>query len=205
MPHQDSDTVKILDKKTIYQGYAKLEIYTLQTKLFNGGFSEPYQRELLVRKDAAAVLPYDPILDKVVLIEQFRIGALQEKNPWLLEIVAGVKDQAENPEELLKRELQEEADLKALAILPIMSYFSSPGSSSEKVHLFCAQVDASQAPRFCGLAHEHEDICVHVLKTEDVFSLLHSNKLNNAATIIAVQWLEANLEKVRGTFGGASL
>jgi ADP-ribose pyrophosphatase len=202
MDKSNHNKVKILKKESLYSGYAKLERYTLQTELFSGSLSPTYTRELFQRKPAVAVLPYDPVLDKVVLIEQFRVGALSEKNPWLLEIVAGVKDddQDESLESLLKRELAEEAGLEALAITPICNYFSSPGAYSEKVFLYCAKVDASKAPKFAGLKKENEDIKIHVIKTSSALTLLHENNINNAATIIALQWLELNLEKLRTLF-----
>lgn len=185
--------VKILKEETMYQGFCKIVRYTLQSKLFSGEWTKPYTREVLMRFKVAAGLPYDPILDNVVLIEQFRIGALERKEaPWLLEVVAGIMDQNKNEshEELIEREIEEEAGLKVLDLIPIYDYLVSPGASYEDLKLYCAKVDSTKAPKFCGVSDEHEDIRVHVLSTKEALKLLHNGKINNATTIIALQWLE---------------
>ena len=104
--------VHILDKTVCYDGFFRIERYRLRHQLFRGGWSREITRELFERGHAAAVLPYDPLLDAVVLIEQFRIGALETPgDPWLLEIVAGVIDKPdETPEDVVRREAVEEAN-----------------------------------------------------------------------------------------------
>lgn len=193
--------VRILNIATCYQGFCCVERYTLQTRNFDGTWSAPYTREIVTRRQAAAALPYDPILNKVVLIEQFRAGALEffPDAAWLLEVVAGLKDKAhdESFEELIKREMQEEANLEILALLPIYDYLVSPGVLTERVKLYCAKVDATKAPRFSGLAYENEDIRVHVMSVEEAFAAVRSGRINNSAAIISLQWLELNLAIVR--------
>ncbi|MCW5618089.1 MAG: NUDIX domain-containing protein, partial [Nitrosomonas sp.] len=101
-------TIDILDKKTCYQGFFRLDRYRLRHRLFNGEWSQPITRELFERGHAAAVLPYDPIRDEVILIEQFRIGALEAPGgPWLTEIIAGIIEAGETPEDVIKRESME--------------------------------------------------------------------------------------------------
>lgn len=190
--------VKILKEETMYSGFCKIVRYTLQSKLFACGWTKPYTREVLQRYKVAAALPYDSILDKVVLIEQFRIGAMQGNNsPWLFEVVAGImdKEKDETHEELIHREMQEEAGLEVLDLIPIYDYFVSPGASYEDLKLFCAKVDSTKAPKFSGIADEHEDIRIHVLSTNDALELLHQNRINNATTLIALQWLELQQQK----------
>jgi len=136
----------------------------------------------------------------VVLIEQFRVGALgQSTTPWLIEIVAGTmdKDHQESDEELIKREMREEAGLEIETLIPICDYFSSPGYSTEKLKLYCAKVDSTKAPKLCGLKEEHEDIKIHVVSTKDAFLAVRSGQITNGAAIIALQWLELNLENVK--------
>lgn len=192
------DGVEILSKKLVYQGFAKVELYQLRHKLFAGGWSDEFERELLIRYNAVAVLPYDPKLDKVVLIEQFRIGALEEKNgPWLLELVAGILDKNKTEEETAKIETEEEAGLKVIDLIPIHSYWSSPGASSEHVTAYCAIVDAGKAGGIHGLDHEHEDILVRAMDSQEAFFAVRSGRINNASTIIALQWLELNLHKLK--------
>jgi ADP-ribose pyrophosphatase len=190
--------VKILSIEPVYKGFYRVEKYLLRHPLFAGGWSAPFTRELITRYRVAAALPYDPVADKVVLIEQFRVGALEdETSPWLLEMVAGILTTGESLEELAKRETTEEAGLTAEELMPICDYWVSPGGTNERVALFCAKVDASHAGGIHGLADEHEDIRVHVFSSEEAFSMVRSGRINNAATIIALQWLELNLKKVQ--------
>lgn len=195
MTHDDVD---ILDEQTIFQGFFTLKRYQLRHRLFAGGWSPTLSRELFARQPVAAALPYDAKQDKVVLIEQFRVGALQEQHsPWLLELIAGISEADESIEQLVHRELKEEADLTADALMLIYNYWASPGGSSERVALYCAKVDASNAGGIHGLAEEHEDIKVHVLTVKQAFEAVTTGRLNNAATIIALQWLQLNHQQVR--------
>ena len=107
--------VNILEQKTVYQGFFRLDHYFVQHRLFAGGFSKTLSREVFERGSAAAALLYDPIRDKIVLIEQFRIGALQDsESPWLIEVVAGILNQDEKTTDLIVRETKEEAGLEVL-------------------------------------------------------------------------------------------
>jgi ADP-ribose pyrophosphatase len=190
---------RLLAKESLYHGFFSMEKYHLQCRLFEGGWSETFDREVLLRYRVAAVLPYDPRLDKVVLIEQFRAGALQDEHtPWLLELIAGIlTDTTESLEQLACRETYEEAGLHIEELLPICDYWVSPGGSSERVALFCARVDASQAGGIYGVKEENEDILVHVLNAQDAFDAVRSGRINNAVSIIALQWLELNQRKLR--------
>lgn len=183
--------VKILKKEVLHDGFCRIERYTLQNKMFDGSWTEPYTREFMAKHKAAVALPYDPVLDKVVLIEQFRVGALfQEQSPWLLELVAGIMDKEdESSENLIRRELMEEAGLEALELTHICDYLTSPGGTSENVRVFYAKVDATRAPQYCGLKEENEDIKIHVVSSQEAFDLMHRGVIHNAAAIIALQWL----------------
>jgi ADP-ribose pyrophosphatase len=188
MNHND---VEILNHTLVYQGHFRLEKYQLRFRLFAGGWSQPVTRELFSRGTSAGVLPYDPYLDKVVLIEQFRIGALGgAQSPWLQEIVAGVVELNEAPEAVVKREAQEEAGLELLDLQPICKYWVSPGATSEQISLFCATVDSTHASGVYGLIEEGEDIKVKVLSAQDAFAAVEAGKINNASSIIALQWLQ---------------
>lgn len=194
----DAD-VKIKNKILVHDGFCHLERYEMQHRRFNGEWTPIYTRELLIKPSVAAALPYDPRCNKIVLIEQFRVGALgKNTTPWLIEIVAGIMDQAHEKkhEELIRREMREEACLEIEALLPICDYLVTPGCSTEKVKLFCAKVDSTKAPEFCGLVSEHEDIKIHVVEVQEAFAAVRSGQINNAASIIALQWLELNLETV---------
>lgn len=195
MDHTDFE---VLDKQTLYQGFLRLEKYKLRCRLFAGGWSGPFYREVVVRFRVAAVLLYDPRINKVVLVEQFRTGALTNENgPWLLELVAGILTDASSLEQLARQEAREEAGLELQEIMPVCDYWSSAGASSERVALYCAKVDASHAGGIFGLHEENEDILAHVVDSEEAFAMVRSGHINNAATIIALQWLELNLSAVK--------
>ncbi|PZQ37353.1 MAG: ADP-ribose diphosphatase, partial [Ectopseudomonas oleovorans] len=137
--------------------------------------------------------------DEVVLIEQFRVGAMDKAdNPWLLELVAGLIDKDEEPEEVARREAVEEADLILGPLWPITQYFPSPGGSDEFVHLFLGRCDSSGAGGVHGLPEEGEDIRVHVMPLADALAAVRDGRINNAASIIALQWLALNRDEVRG-------
>lgn len=185
--------VDIISHEVAYQGYFRIERYELRHDLFSGGQSSVFSRELFERGNAVGVLPYDPIRDEVVLIEQFRIGALKDPNsPWLFEVVAGVIERGETPDAVAKRELQEEAGLDCQALHGFCDYWVSPGGMSERVHLFVAHIDARQANGIHGVADEHEDIRVFTLPLSDAVQAVFDGQIDNSATIIALQWLALN-------------
>jgi ADP-ribose pyrophosphatase len=187
------DDYEILEREILYQGIFRLARYHISHKLFNGGWSEPLKREVLERLSAAAILPYDPVLDQVVLIEQFRPGAIAHPtNPWLIEIVAGVLDQNEKPDELAIREAKEEAGCVIEAIYPIYDYFVSPGGSNEYLHIYCGKVNTSTIGGIHGLAQEHEDIRAFVMPAEEAFDRMRGGYIKTAPAIVALQWLQLN-------------
>ncbi len=189
---------EILKKERLFQGFFAIDRYTVKHEMFNGGMSGEVVREVFERGDAAAVLPYDPKLDAVVLVEQFRIGATSSENgPWQLETIAGVVDKEdESVAELVKREAIEEANCQLDEVIPMMEYFCSPGGATEKISLFTAIVDASELGGVYGLAEESEDIKVHVVKLTDAMKMIETGEIQTAMTIIALQWLALNIEKI---------
>lgn len=196
MSHAD---VEVLQRETCFKGFYRLDRLHLRHRQFAGGMGPQLSRELFVRHDAVCVLPYDPQRDSVVLIEQFRVGAMDKSaNPWLLELVAGLIDKDEQPEEVAHREAEEEADLKLGALWPITQYYPSPGGSDELVHLYVGRCDSEGVGGVHGLAEEGEDIRVHVWPLEDALQAVKDGRINNAASIIALQWLALNRAEVRG-------
>ncbi len=190
--------VKILEKNTCYEGFFKLVRYRLKHSLFAGGWSSELLREVLERGHAVAVLPYDPILDQVVLIEQFRPGAIgYSKGAWLWEIVAGIIETGEQTDEVAYRETKEEIGCQVSDIIHISDFFVSPGSTNETTALFCGKVDASQACGIHGVVSEHEDIKVHVISLTKALDMLANNEINFVPAIVALQWLALHHEKVK--------
>lgn len=189
---------KILQHDIACEGFFRIDRFRVQHELFAGGWNEPLTRELFERGHAAAILPYDPRLDKVVLIEQFRIGALQAPGgPWLMEIVAGMIEEGEQAEQVARRESIEEAGLEIGSSEAICDYLVSPGGTSERIAVFCGEVDASNAGGVHGLPEEGEDIRVTSVAYPDAVAMLSDGRLNSASVIIAMQWLMLNRERLR--------
>jgi len=189
--------IEIIDKTTCYQGFFRIDRYRLRHRLFSGEWGQPITRELFERGHAAAVLPYDPIRDEVILIEQFRIGALEAPGgPWLMEIVAGIIEPGETAESVVERESIEEADCIITDLIPLYDYLVSPGGMSERIALFCGRVDTTHAGGIHGATDEGEDIKVHVVSRETALDYLKTGRINSASAIIALQWLALNRENV---------
>ncbi|EPL04565.1 NUDIX domain-containing protein [Pseudomonas sp. CF161] len=191
--------VDIVRREKCYQGFYQLDRLHLRHELFAGGMGNEISREVFVRHDAVCMLPYDPQRDEVVLIEQFRVGVLGKTgNPWLIELVAGLIDKDEQPEQVAHREAQEEAGLDISALWPMTKYFPSPGGSTEFVHLFLGRCDSRGVGGLHGLVEEGEDIRVSVWAFEDALQAVRDGRISNAASIIALQWLALNRAEVRG-------
>lgn len=190
--------VEILEKKNCYNGFFRMERYTLRHRLFSGEMSRVLERELFERGDAAAVLPYDPQRDEVVLLEQFRIGALEAAGgPWLLEIVAGMIEPGETAEAVVRRESVEEAGCQVTELAFICDYLVSPGGTSERISLYCGRVDSEGVGGLHGLAEESEDILVRTVAFDEAWRWLQRGEINSASAIIALQWLKMQRRALR--------
>lgn len=193
---------EIRRKEVLYDGFFRLERYAVRHSLFAGGSSGTVVRELLERGHAAAVLPYDPVRDEIVLIEQFRIGALEMPGgAWLREIVAGIIKEGESAEEVVLREAKEEAGCVIEALEPIHHYLVSPGGTSEQITLFCGRVSSEGLGGLHGLDEEHEDIRATVVAFEEARRMLEGGQILSATPIIALQWLVLNRERLRRQWG----
>ena len=192
------DDVEVVEREACFRGFYQLDRLHLRHRLFAGGMGKLINRELFVRHDAVCVLPYDPQRDCVVLIEQFRVGALDKSlNPWLIELVAGLIDKDEQPEQVARREAVEEAGLELAELWPLTQYYPSPGGSDERVHLYVGRCDSRGAGGVHGLEDEGEDIRVLVWSLDEALAALDDGRIDNAASIIALQWLALNRDKVR--------
>lgn len=191
--------VEVLGRTTLFQGFFRMVEYRVRHRLFNGGWSGEVRRELFELGHAVGVLPWDPRSDRVALVEQFRVGALADPaGPWLLELVAGMVEEGETPEEVARRELVEEAGIAEVELLPICDYLVSPGGSDESMTLFCAMTSLDAVGGIHGLAHEDEDIQVHVVDRAAAMAALHAGQCNNAPLIIALQWLALHHVRLSG-------
>lgn len=191
--------VEVLQRETVFEGYFRVDRYRLRHRLFGGGWSRPFQRELFERGHAAAVLPYDPQRDSVLLIEQFRIGPYAHGgSPWQIEIVAGIIHDAETAADVARREAIEEAGCQlGPELLPVAAYYMSPGAVSEHLTLYCALTDLGGVGGIHGVADEDEDIRVHVMPFAKALEWLAAGRIQNSPAIIALQWLALNRARLQ--------
>ncbi len=193
---------ELIEDEPIYSGFFSLSRVRLKHTLFRGGWSEPLDRELFHRGKSVAVIPYDPVADQVVLIEQFRVGAMfVNKDPWLIEVVAGVFEDGESPEDVAHREASEEAGCQIRRLLRIAEFFPTPGGCSEKITLFCGIVDSRGVGGVHGLGEEHEDILARVVGFDQAMEWLEQGRIQAAIPIIALQWLALNRDHLRASYG----
>lgn len=194
----NASDVRIEKREIVFQGFFRMDKLWLTHPRFDGRDMPVFTRELFIRGDATCVLPYDPIRDEVVLLEQFRLGALhRSQTPWLLELVAGMNEEGETPEQVAQREGQEEAGLTFFRLDRICDYLVSPGGTTELIHLYCGLVSTEAAGGLFGIEHEHEDIRAHVVSATEAIAMIRDGRINNAAAIIALQWLELNRARLR--------
>lgn len=190
----DKKDVFNLTKRVLYKGFFSLLEYRFQYRKFDGTKSELVSREILERGHAVVLLAYDSKRDQIVMIEQIRIAAIETQNsPWLLELIAGMMDHDnESCEDVARREAIEEAGITIGRCKHVISYLASPGGLTEKLHILVGEVDSSTAKGIHGLAEENEDIKVHVISREQAYRWVQEGVINNAASIIAIQWLQLN-------------
>ena len=189
---------EIIGKEPLYEGFFVMEKFRIRHTLFAGGWSGEISRELFRRNNCVAVLLYDPDADKVVLLEQFRVGAAaNSERAWLVEIVAGAIDYGETAEQVAFRETKEEAGCELLELRLISRFYTTPGGSSEMISLFYGRVDSSQIGGIHGLDHEDEDILVYTVSFDEAYRMLEDGKIESGIPIIAIQWLALNRQGLR--------
>lgn len=195
--------VQLLAEEDAFAGYFRVARIRLRHRCFAGDWSAPITREVFHRGDAVGVLPYEPHTDSLILLEQFRAGALrtdrldQGHSPWMFELVAGIVEEGESDTEVVHREAMEEAGCTLDALEPIASFYPSVGACSEHVRLFCGRVTADGAGQVHGLDSEHEDILVHRVPRAEALRMLAAGEVVNGHTLIALQWLALHGEQLR--------
>ena len=203
MTNLKQSDVSMIEKETGYDGFFKINKYTLTHRMFNGEETRPLIRECFERGHAVGVLAYDPWQDNIVLLEQFRIGAYvneekhETQSPWLLEIIAGIVESGESQQEVAHREAFEEAGCSLLALESIGNFYSSPGGTSETTQLYCGCVHSDGLGGVHGLEEEGEDIRVLVISFTEAVEWLKEGRLNNACAMISMQWLMLNRNEIR--------
>ncbi len=180
---------KIINKKNLYSGFFSLNKYEFIHRKHDGNWSKNIEREVFSGAHVSTLLPYDPIKKEIILIQQFRAGVISRYDEnYLYEIVAGMVDSNELPEETAKRECLEETGCKVNKILPILGYFPAPGSSESFYHLFLGEINSFKGERIMGLETENEDILVKSYKVDHIREMLKKDIIKNGLTLIALQW-----------------
>ena len=192
------ETAELIERTVPFQGHFRVARYVFRQQLYQGGWSEPFSREVFERGQAAGLLPYDPVRDEVVLIRQFRAGSyVAGRHPWSWEIVAGIIEEGESPEDLVRRETVEEANLKVGEIEFINSVMLTPGACSESCTIFAGRVDSSAAGGIFGLASENENILVKAIPFVEVRAMLDRAEIDNVIAVVALQWLALHRDSLR--------
>ena len=192
------ETAELIERTVPFQGHFRVARYVFRQQLYQGGWSEPFSREVFERGQAAGLLPYDPVRDEVVLIRQFRAGSyVAGRHPWSWEIVAGIIEDGESPEDLVRRETVEEANLKVGEIEFINSVMLTPGACSESCTIFAGRVYSSAAGGIFGLASENENILVKAIPFVEVRAMLDRAEIDNVIAVVALQWLALHRDSLR--------
>lgn len=190
--------VEIITREPCFAGFLKLVRYRLRHSLFSGGWSPVVERERIEYLNSAAAILYDAARDQIVMVEQFRIGALEHgRGAWTLEPVGGILNKGEDASEVVRREAMEEAGCEVLDLEPIGAYHVSPGTAADRIRLFCGRVDAVPAGGIHGLSEEGEDTRVVVIDTKQATRELYSGRIDTSAAIIATQWFLMNRDRLR--------
>jgi ADP-ribose pyrophosphatase len=193
-----NETVELVDQVAAFQGHFRVGRYFFRHGLYQGGQSAVLKREVFERGHVAAVLPFDPRRDEVVLIRQFRAGSyVAGRHPWSWEIVAGIIEDGESAEALVRREAIEEAALEVRDVIAMHDVILSPGACSETCTAFLGHVDTTHTGGVHGLQSEGENILVKVLSFTEVRAMLEHGEIDNAIAVIALQWLALHRDQVR--------
>ncbi|WP_317852805.1 NUDIX domain-containing protein [Albidovulum salinarum] len=190
----------------VYSNFFSVEEYDLRFRRFDGTMSPTLNRAVFMSGDAAVVLPYDPFRDRVLLIEQFRMGPYGrgDPQPWLLEAIAGRIDGAETPEDAARREAREEAGLELRDLLPAAHFYPSPGAKAEFLYTYVGLANLPDGIVGIGGAQgENEDIRAHVVPFDMLMDLVASGEITAGPLVLLAHWLAARRPALREDAGGA--
>lgn len=184
--------VSIENRQYILEDVFKVEEAHLRYERFNGRMSEVVRRISLERGDSVAVLIFNLTTEKLILVNQFRYPSYKNGHGWITEIIAGILDPGETPEQTARREVDEEIGLSISRLEHISTFYPSPGGSSERIHLFYTEVSGENAKYrgTGGLVSEGEDTLAVELSLEEALGRVRSGEIMDAKTIIAIYWLE---------------
>lgn len=188
-------SITIDSEEVVYQRFRKVVEYR---------YTETEQqvsakREIVTGKHAVAVVAFDPNLQKLVMIRQFRLGAqLGTGRGMTAEIVAGLIDDGETPLSTAERELTEETGLTAKHIEPMCEFLTTPGMTDEVIHLFYAEVDASNLPKNAGATNESEQTFPFLLTLDEALSAIDTNAVYNGIVMVGLLWFARHQDRIVG-------
>lgn len=191
------DDIEITRRDTLFQGFYRVDKFWLRHRQFDGDMGPEITREMFVRPPAVGVVVYDAVNDDVLLIEQFRVGAINNPHPWQYEVVAGLIEPGESPEDVARRETLEEAGVMIDELEKVFEFMPSAGGSDERFTLFAAPADLSRAGGVHGVPEEGENIRVNVVSLNHALQLIANGRINNAPCMLALQWLALNKTRLR--------
>ena len=182
--------VELLQTEVLFEGHLRLERLKLRTDTFAGTLSGVMEREVLRSGPAVVVLLFDPRAKKLILIEQFRLGAYLNQLPslWILECAAGKVDDGETSEAAARREAEEETGCPVGRIERIGAYLSSPGISDELVTIYVGEIDSTLAGGVHGKLVEQEDIRTVAFGVEEALAAADQGAVVNIMTQVALLW-----------------
>ncbi|OAN71302.1 hypothetical protein A8B78_20020 [Jannaschia sp. EhC01] len=196
------DNVKDHGTTHIHEGFFNTEERSLSHTRFDGATQGPLNRSVYRVADAVTVLPYDPVRDCILLIEQFRMGpyAHGDAVPWLLEPIAGILDAGETPESTARREAREEANLTLGQLHFVGRYYPTPGGIAQVLFSYLAVADLpGGVAGLGGHAGEGEDILSHLVPYNLACRMLAEGDMANAPLILTMQYLMMHRDRLRST------
>ncbi|MBE2166493.1 MULTISPECIES: NUDIX domain-containing protein [Acinetobacter] len=197
-PSYTSKDVEVTSRESLFRGFIQVEKVSLRHRLFNQTeYTHVLQRELIHRPEAAGVLLYNDQRQQFALIEQFRVGAINDPDsPWQLEVIAGVLDGDETPESCIRRETLEESGCIVNHLHHLFSFYPSAGACSELFHLYAAETNLPAEGGVFGMPDEGENILLHLFDYSEISTLLSQGRLRNAPVIMALQWLSQHITTI---------
>jgi nudix-type nucleoside diphosphatase (YffH/AdpP family) len=195
-----TNDVEVASQTRGYNHFFAVDDVKLTHRRFDGDMSTEIERAVFVMVDSVTVLPYDPVLDRVLLIEQFRCGPLVrgDASPWSIEPIAGRIDPGETPAQAAARESFEEAGLSDLKLEKIAQYYPSPGAITEYLFSYIGITDlANVEVGTGGVAEEGEDILRHLMSFDDLMDLVAKGEAGNGPLILSAYWLAQNRDRLR--------
>lgn len=184
--------------------FFRFQPFDLSHRRFDGARAEGMRREAFIGIDAAFVLPYDPVRDRVLLVEQVRIGPIlrHDPNPWMLEPIAGIIDARETPQEAALREAEEEAGLSQITLHDAGGYYVSPGNATDYFYTYVGVCDLPQEHSYLGgLAEEGEDLRLHPVPFDKALALADSGEVATGPALHLIYWLLRHRDRLRENAG----